>query len=158
MAEGGSRRRGDRERRRRDANDRRRERLEEEEFDPAPPGEGDYTVPDLDRLRRIRAPERLSGVLEEVARRQGWTERIRGTPVLSRWRQVVGDDLAARCEPVRLAGGILIVRARSQAWATELGYLRGQIRARANALLGEELVEEVQVVVGKLSGGSEGDR
>ncbi len=136
---------------------RRRSEREARRFDPSPPGEDDYAVPEADRLRRVSAPEPLGEVLEGVAARRDWSERLRGSLVLSRWPQVVGEDLAERCEPVRLAGGILVVRARSQAWATELRYMTDRIRGRANTLLDEELVEQVQVVVGDLREGGTDD-
>lgn len=127
---------------------RRRRREEAARFDPAPPEEEDYVAPEGDRLRRLRAPEPLGDVLEGVVDSQDWAERLRGTRVLSQWSRVVGEDLARRCEPVRLAGGILLVRASSRAWATELSYLTGRIIRRANALVGEDLVEDVQITVG----------
>lgn len=129
---------------------RRRQRREAAGFDPSPPEEGDYVAPDRDRLRRLDAPQPLDEVLEGVVDEREWSERLRGSQILGQWPRVVGDEVARHCEPVRLSGGILVVRARSQAWATELNYLRGRIRSHANALVDGELVRQVQIVVGEL--------
>lgn len=136
---------------------RRRRRRDEEGFDPAAPDDDDYVVPDADRVRRVDAPRALGDVIEAVAEQRDWTERLRGTRILGSWEQVVGTELAGRCEPVRLAGGVLVVRARSRSWATELRYLLDRIRGRANALLGEELVERIEIVVGPLDDAAGGD-
>lgn len=113
-------------------------------------------APAGDRLRRLRAPEPLGDVLDGVVDSRDWAERLRGTRVLTQWPRVVGEDLARRCEPVRLAGGILLVRASSRAWATELSYLTGRIIRRANALIGDDLVEDVQITVGAPDESGEG--
>jgi predicted nucleic acid-binding Zn ribbon protein len=66
-----------------------------------------------------------------------------------RWVSVVGDRLAEETVPARLdEGGLLLVRASSSAWAAQVTFLSGQIRAAANAALGEERVRRVKVVVG----------
>lgn len=107
-------------------------------------------APDRDRLRRLDAPRPLGEVLEGVLEEREWNERLRGSRILGQWPRVVGEEVARHCEPVRLSGGILVVRARSQAWATELSYLRSRIRDHANALVEERLVRDVQIVVGDL--------
>jgi predicted nucleic acid-binding Zn ribbon protein len=65
---------------------------------------------------------------------------------------MVGEELAAHCEPVRLAGKVLVVRAESPAWATQLRYLTAQLIERAEIALGPGSVREVRVTVGRLEG------
>jgi predicted nucleic acid-binding Zn ribbon protein len=55
--------------------------------------------------------------------------------VIGRWNAVVGPDLSGHCTPVSFEQGVLVVRAESTAWAT-------QVRLLVPALL-RRLVEEV---------------
>jgi hypothetical protein len=66
----------------------------------------------------------------------------------SGWKEIVGEAVASHVEPSSLRDGILRVRAESPAWATEIGYMRGEIQRRANDYLGEEVVAEVRVWTG----------
>lgn len=133
---------------------RQRARQERDSFDPAPPGDDDWTVPepDTDGVRRISPPEPIGEALGRFVARRGWDERLRGADAWSRWSEIVGEELADRCEPVRLAGGTLVVRASNQTWATQLRYLSAQLRVNAERLLGEGTVAQVRIVVGPLEG------
>lgn len=68
--------------------------------------------------------------------------------VWARWSEIVGPAVAANAEPTSLRDGVLRVRATTPTWATELTYLAGEIRSRANELAGTEVVSEVRVWTG----------
>jgi predicted nucleic acid-binding Zn ribbon protein len=123
-------------------------------FDPAPPTDDDWTVEEeqTDGLRRVSPPTPVGETLGSLLARRGWDERLRGATAWSRWPDIVGAELAGRCEPVRLAGGTLLVRAENQVWATQLRYLTAQLLANAERLLGAGTVREVRIVVGPLEG------
>lgn len=127
--------------------------------DLSPPTEDDWTLDaDDDPVRhRLVAPRRLGEHLAPFLQRRGWSERLEGASLASRWVEVVGPELARVSEPVRLAGGVLVVRVADAAWATELRYLVGRVRDGANRVLADGSVREVRLVVGRLEGGS-GDR
>jgi hypothetical protein len=131
---------------------RQRERQDRAAFDPRPPNDDDWTIEeeDTDGLRRLRAPTPIGDTLAGVLQRRGWGERLQAATLAGRWADLVGPQLAERCEPVRLAGGCLVVRAESQTWATQLRYLHAQLQTNANDLLGSEKVREVRIVVGPL--------
>lgn len=119
-----------------------------------PPAPDDWTVADGDEptLTRVEGPTALSGELAKVARRPGWGERLGAVRVWAAWDDMVGVELAAHCEPVRLAGKVLVVRAESPAWATQLRYLTAQLIERADGALGPGSVRDVRVTVGPLEG------
>lgn len=118
---------------------------------PLADGADDWVVPTEDRLRRARPPEGLGDLLEGIVSRQGWADRLRSTAVFRDWAEVVGPQLATKCEPVRLAGGVLVVRAESQSWATQVRYLTGTVKRRAREVLGQP-VEQLEIVIGPLQG------
>jgi predicted nucleic acid-binding Zn ribbon protein len=131
-----------------------RAKQERRAFDPSPPTDDDWTVedPDTDGVRRISPPTPVGETLGAFVRRRGWDERLRGATAWSRWEDIVGAELAARCEPVRIAGGTLLVRAENQVWATQLRYLTAQMLDNAERVLGPGTVREVRIVVGPLEG------
>lgn len=93
-------------------------------------------------------PPRLKDLLGGVGARLG-LEDARATGLLwARWADVVGEAVAKNAEPTSLKGGVLRVRAASPGWAQELTYLAAEIRSRANALAGSEIVREVRVWTG----------
>jgi hypothetical protein len=137
---------------------RERAELDRDAYDPAAPDpDEEWTLPDDNGsgLARTPAPEALGEALEQLLARRGWGERLTGATASQRWEEIVGGDLAERCEPVRLAGGTLVVRAASQVWATQLRYLVPQLIVNANQVLGAGQVREVRLVVGPLEGHGE---
>ena len=93
-------------------------------------------------------PARLRDLLGGVGARIG-LEDARATGLLwTRWAEIVGDTVATNAEPTSLKKGILRVRATSPGWAQELTYLTSEIRTRANAIAGSEVVREVRIWTG----------
>jgi len=93
-------------------------------------------------------PPRLKDLLGGVGSRLG-LEDTRATGLLwARWSEIVGDAVAQNAEPTSLKKGVLRVRATSPTWAQELTYLATEIRTRANALAGADVVREVRVWTG----------
>lgn len=134
---------------------RERAELDRQAYDPAAPDpDQEWTIPDDNEsgLARTHAPSAVGDALQQFLERRGWGERLTGATASQQWERIVGPDLAARCEPVRLAGGTLVVRAESQVWATQLRYMLPHLAAKANEVLGEGQVRDVRLVVGPLEG------
>lgn len=133
---------------------RRRAQQDRSGFDPSPPEDDDWTIAanDSDGLVRITPPTAVGETLHTLIQRRGWDERLRGATAASRWVEIVGEQLADRCEPVRLVRGTLTVRAENQVWATQLRYMLPHLRASAEVVLGDGTVKEVTIVVGHLQG------
>lgn len=92
-----------------------------------------------------RDPAVMSEAVDALLRRMGWTEQIEISGVMSRWREVVGDQIADHSEPLSFEEGVLTVKASSTAWATQLGIMSGQIRHRINEEFGRDIVRELKV-------------
>lgn len=83
-----------------------------------------------------------------VGRRLGLDHPREVGALWDKWREIVGDDVAAHAEPSSLRGGLLRVRTDSPAWATEISYLADEIKRRANETVGRALVDEVRIWTG----------
>lgn len=90
-------------------------------------------------------PPRLRDLLDPVTARFGMEGASSAGAVWSRWNEIVGDSVARHAEPTSLRRGVLRIRTDSPAWATEIGYLVDEIRARANAIAGRELIRDITV-------------
>jgi predicted nucleic acid-binding Zn ribbon protein len=93
-------------------------------------------------------PVRLRDVLSAAAGRLRLGHPVEMGTLWARWPDIVGPAIAAHVEPTSLRERVLRVRADSPTWATEIGYLRDEIKARANVALGTDVVAEVRVWTG----------
>jgi predicted nucleic acid-binding Zn ribbon protein len=100
---------------------------------------------DPERAPEGPQPASLGELLARVRGRRDWARRLEGARVHERWREIAGDELARHVQPVRLLGGVLVVRAASPAWATQVRYLSGELLTRANAVLGDGSVRQITV-------------
>ena len=83
--------------------------------------------------------------LAPSARRHGFSE----TRLLLRWESVVGADIAAWTQPLRLARGVLHLRVAS-AWAPYIQHLEPTIRDRVNLFLGRKAVARIALKQGRI--------
>lgn len=102
--------------------------------DPAPTG-----VP------RPPLPERIGDAAAELVDARDWSRRLEGARIHALWARIAGPTVAAHVQPVRLLGGVLVLRADSGAWATQVRYLTGDLAERVNAELGEGTVSRITV-------------
>ena len=93
-------------------------------------------------------PARIKDVLKELGGHMGIKAPAETAALWSRWKDIVGSSVADHASPSSLRDGVLKVRVDSPAWATEIGYLAGEIRSRINAALGSAAVAEIRVWVG----------
>jgi hypothetical protein len=101
-------------------------------------------------LRRL--PDLLSKVLDPASRRRGLAQ----ARVLTDWPTIVGQVLAARCQPVKLTGasrghgGILHLHVAGSA-ALELQHSEPQLLERINSYFGYPAVARLRLIRAPLS-------
>ncbi|HWS59015.1 MAG TPA: DciA family protein, partial [Actinotalea sp.] len=92
-----------------------------------------------------RDPTLVGDTLARLAGERGWSAELSVGGVIGRWREVVGDQVAEHCVPETFEDGVLVVRADSTAWATNLTLLVPQLLARLETELGRDVVRKVAV-------------
>lgn len=98
------------------------------------------------RRDREADPIKVGDILGDLVGRRGWAERMQLGKLRMAWAEVVGEQIAARSEPVKLEAGTLAVRADGSAWATELTLLSTSIATKADEFLGGTgAVREVRI-------------
>ncbi|MFJ9687104.1 DUF721 domain-containing protein [Streptomyces bacillaris] len=97
-----------------------------------------------------RDPQPLGSAINRLITERGWETPAVVGGVMGRWSQIVGEDLANHCVPLRYdedpAARVLTVSCDSTAWATQLRLLAPQLVARLNADLGQGTVRMIKVV------------
>jgi predicted nucleic acid-binding Zn ribbon protein len=110
------------------------------------PEAGDAYASGFEDGQRLLPPPRLGQTLADLVGRRRWQRRLADARIHERWPDIAGEQVARHVTPVRLAGGVLVVRASSPAWATQLRFLSSDLVRRANEVLGEGSVTRVTVV------------
>lgn len=93
-----------------------------------------------------RDPQLLSDVVGRLLRDKGWRAEVSVGGVMGRWREVVGDQVAEHCTPETFEDKVLVVRASSTAWATQVRLLVPTLLRRLAEEIGEGVVDEVKVL------------
>ncbi|NDE48463.1 MAG: DUF721 domain-containing protein [Actinobacteria bacterium] len=95
-----------------------------------------------DRSKR-EDPEKLSNILSDLVTTRDWKKGIAEGTLFTKWREIVGNEIADHCEPITLFEGRLTIKAESTSWATQLRLitpdLLKNIRSRSEGALVEEL-------------------
>lgn len=93
-----------------------------------------------------REPQLFSSSVARLLAERGWTDPVSIGGVIGRWDQIVGSNVAEHCQPESFEDGVVVVRADSTAWATQVRLLVPQLRIRIDQELGEGVVTEVKVL------------
>lgn len=90
-----------------------------------------------------RDPQLVGPVVERLIAERGWQAPVSIGGVVGRWPEIVGDQLAERCHVETFDDAVLVVRADSTAWATQLRLLLPQLQRRIAEEVGDGVVEEI---------------
>jgi hypothetical protein len=103
---------------------------------------------------RIGAPRALSALVAPLTRRALGKHGFSSAALISDWDVIVGPELAASCQPVKLAfrrgereGGVLHVNVSGGA-ALEIQHIAPQLIERINGHLGYRAVDRLKLVHG----------
>lgn len=97
---------------------------------------------------RERDPSPLSEAMRDLVAERGWEKNLALGRMRAEWPNVVGAQVAARSEPIKLEGGRLTILVEGGAWAAELALLGQSLAEVTAAFLGRDLVDQVAIVVG----------
>jgi len=97
-------------------------------------------------------------LVDAILKKYGAQKPVREHRLVTGWKEIVGDRVAARAWPDGLKDGILYVRVINSAWLHELSFLREAVTERANALAGPPpLVRDVRFHLGARRDEDDGD-
>jgi len=89
-------------------------------------------------------------VLTAVLAKYGVDKQLDKYDFASRWKEIVGTEVAARTKPDRISHGILFIRVEDSVWAQELSFYQQHILAKIRNALGAQAdtVKQIRFCVG----------
>lgn len=92
-----------------------------------------------------RDPALIGAQFDRLLADRGWQLEVAAGAVMGRWREIVGEDVAAHSEPVSYEEGVLTIKADSTAWATQLRWMSSTLLGRMEHVVGPDAVTELRV-------------
>jgi len=96
--------------------------------------------------RTDRDPLLLGEAVEKLVGDRGWEHEVEVGGVVGRWAAIVGPDVAEHARPETFDDGVLVVRAASTSWATQLRLLSNTLLARIAEETSPDVVTELRVL------------
>lgn len=93
-----------------------------------------------------RSPIKAGEGLEQMLGEFNWTSSIEKADLFSNWAKIVGPDSADASYPEGLERGVLTIRCRSTAWATQLRLLERQVLSKIQDRHPDLGVQEVRFI------------
>ncbi|TWP38249.1 DUF721 domain-containing protein [Leekyejoonella antrihumi] len=121
---------------------------QEKGFRPGAPGRRLPKAADLGtgRARQDgRDPAAVGDQLDRILVDRGWKVDVAAGSVMGRWPEIVGPDVAAHSAPTSFEEGVLVVRADSTAWATQLRLLSSTLLGRMEEAVGPDVVADLRI-------------
>ena len=91
-------------------------------------------------------PEKLSNILNDLVTTRDWKKGIAEGTLFTKWREIVGNEIADHCEPITLFEGRLTIKAESTSWATQLRLITPELLQNIRSRSEGALVDEVTVI------------
>ena len=107
-------------------------------------------MPPPRRPRAVSLDALLPDVVAPVMRSHGFAR----TEIVARWRDIVGEEIAARCRPERIRrgrDGVILVLRVAPASLLDMSYATDLIRERLDATLGRGTVSRIQLEAGDIA-------
>ncbi len=91
-------------------------------------------------------PEKLSNILNDLVTTRDWKKGIAEGTLFTKWREIVGNEIADHCEPITLFEGRLTIKTESTSWATQLRLITPELLQNIRSRSEGALVDEVTVI------------
>lgn len=92
-----------------------------------------------------RDPQLFGALLAKMVKARGWQKPAAEARIFGEWPKVVGEDVAAKCRPVKLENAELTVEAESTAWATQLRLLSAKLIKNIATEVGDGVVRKLYI-------------
>ena len=83
--------------------------------------------PKEENTRDATEPKPISELLNELVQERDWKSGLSEGEIFVKWREIVGEDIAANCEPIEIKEEKLIIKCASTTWATQLNLIKLQL-------------------------------
>jgi len=102
------------------------------------------------RRKGSSAPRLLGDILPETLRKKSIHLPMKDRPLIDAWNRAVGPQIGAKAQPDRLRDDVLYVRVSTSVWMHELQFMKQDIIARLNEVLGSAAVSQIRFFIGEV--------
>lgn len=88
-------------------------------------------------------PQPFSKVINQMSDALGWSKTLNSASIAARWKDIVGEDVAAHCSVETFDENVLVVRTSSTAWANQMKFLLPTLEKNIREVLGTNSVKQV---------------
>lgn len=99
------------------------------------------------RPNRQTGPQAVGEVLSRYLSRSGLAEKVEAASVVPDWDRLVGAQIAAVTQPLRVSGDRLFVAVDNSAWMMELNLMKSDILRNLNAGKKRGRIEQIHFVM-----------
>lgn len=93
-----------------------------------------------------RQPKTVLSTIDGLIQSFGWQSKVAEGDLFANWKELVGVQVAQNSFPEDLSKGVLTVRCKSTAWATQLRIMQADILAKIEERLPELKVKELRFI------------
>jgi len=108
--------------------------------------------------RTSRDPATFADAISGLVDERAWTGEVNLGFLFGTWAEVVGEEVASHVKPVSCVDGELVLQTDSTAWAIQVGFLTGDLKARIDAQIGPGIVKSITVAGPKAPSWKKGPR
>jgi len=90
-------------------------------------------------------PEKLSNILNDLVTTRDWKKGIAEGTLFTKWREIVGNEIADHSNPITLFEGKLTIQTSSTAWSTQLRLMNDDLLRKIQQSSPGAVVEELQI-------------
>lgn len=93
-----------------------------------------------------RSPKTASSTLDALVQSFGWQGKVAEGDLFANWKLIVGDRVAENSFPEEYKKGILTIRCKSTAWATQLKLMSEEIQSKIAERTPDLEVKELRII------------
>jgi predicted nucleic acid-binding Zn ribbon protein len=87
----------------------------------------------------------LSSVVMKISNNETWKSHLTVADIAQNWAKYVGSSIAEHTQVAEFDNGVLVLRADSTAWSTQLQYLLPSLKKKIQAQLGNFALRDVVI-------------
>jgi predicted nucleic acid-binding Zn ribbon protein len=77
--------------------------------------------------RESGEPKTIGDLISQLVTQRDWQGGLSEGEIFVRWREVVGEDIANKSEPIEIKDEKLLIQCTSTAWATQLNLVKNDL-------------------------------
>ena len=80
-----------------------------------------------EEVRDVGEPKAIGELINQLVNQREWQSGLAEGEIFVRWREVVGEEIASKSEPLEVKNEKLLIQCVSTAWATQLNLVKLQL-------------------------------